>query len=172
MKFSIRQEVKSDYSEIYNLIKTAFETADVKDGDEQDYASELRNKESFIPQLALVAVTDNKLIGQIMFTRTYITKPDGAHIPALLLSPLSVLIEYRNKGVGAALINTGIEKAKIMGYRIIFLCGDPDYYSKFGFVSIANYKIESLNNIPVEYILVYEIIPNSLSEATGSINIC
>lgn len=33
--FKIRQETKEDLDEVYQLIKTAFETAKVKDGDEQ-----------------------------------------------------------------------------------------------------------------------------------------
>lgn len=40
--FKIRQETKEDLDEVYQLIKTAFETAKVKDGDEQDFAVKLQ----------------------------------------------------------------------------------------------------------------------------------
>ena len=39
----VRQTTEADYSAVYDLIKTAFETAEHKDGTEQDYAVDLRN---------------------------------------------------------------------------------------------------------------------------------
>lgn len=34
--FIVRQITEADYSTVYNLIQTAFETAEHRDGDEQD----------------------------------------------------------------------------------------------------------------------------------------
>lgn len=56
----IRQENKNDYEKIYNVVKTAFETAEHSDGNEQDLVVALRNSDSFIPELSLVAIKDNK----------------------------------------------------------------------------------------------------------------
>ena len=39
----IRKETKSDYDEVYDVIKTAFETAEHSDGNEQDLVVALRN---------------------------------------------------------------------------------------------------------------------------------
>ena len=58
----IRQENKNDYDEVYKLIRTAFETAEHSDGNEQDLVVALRNSDSFIPELSLVAVKDNKVV--------------------------------------------------------------------------------------------------------------
>ncbi len=99
----IRQEKEQDYAEIYNLIKTAFETAKVKDGDEQDFAVKLRAGETYIPELALVREKGGKLIGHIMFTKLNIHTPDGI-FEVLLLAPISVLPEYQNQRVGTLLI--------------------------------------------------------------------
>jgi len=38
----IRQEKPEDFDKIYELVREAFETVDVKEGDEQDYVKELR----------------------------------------------------------------------------------------------------------------------------------
>ena len=57
---TIRQENKNDYEEVYNVIKTAFETAEHSDGNQQDLVVALRKSDNFIPELSLVAVMDNK----------------------------------------------------------------------------------------------------------------
>ena len=73
---TIRQENKNDYEEVYNVIKTAFETAEHSDGNEQDLVVALRKSDNFIPELSLVAVMDNKIVGYILFTKIKIGKQE------------------------------------------------------------------------------------------------
>lgn len=166
----IRQETEKDYDKIYNLIKTAFETAKVKDGDEQDFAVKLRDSGKYIPDLALVAERNNKLVGHIMLTRTIVKQSDDNEYEALLVAPLSVLLEYRNMGIGSALMNQACEIARGLGYKAVFLCGDPDYYNRFGFTSSINYGIENVNDVPSQYCLALELLPNALKGITGIID--
>lgn len=170
--FTIRPEREDEEEEIYNLIRTAFKTANVKDGDEQDFASGLRKSANYIPELALVARTEEKLIGHIMFTKTYVTHPDGTTFEALLVAPVSVFLEYRNKGVGGALIRRGFEFARAMGYKAAFLVGDPAYYQRFGFVKTSTYGIRPKNEIPEQYVMVKELEPNALDGITGTVQCC
>ena len=46
----IRKEKKEDYEKIYNVIKTAFQTAEHCDGNEQDLVNDLRNGDGYIPE--------------------------------------------------------------------------------------------------------------------------
>ena len=64
----LRKENVNDYEEVYNVIKTAFEKAEHSDGNEQDIVVALRKSNSFIPELSLVAVNENKMIGYILFS--------------------------------------------------------------------------------------------------------
>lgn len=57
----IRKEEKQDYEEVYKVVKTAFETAQHSDGNEQDLVTELRKSKNFIPELSLVAVKNEKI---------------------------------------------------------------------------------------------------------------
>ncbi len=169
--FSIRPETPEDYPEVYNLIRKAFKTANVMDGDEQDYALNLRESKKYIPQLALVAESDGKLIGHIMFTHFPVVQPDGTHFDALLVAPLSVLLEYRNKGIGSALMHEGFRIATQMGFRAAFLAGDPNYYSRFGYRQTSDYGIVNINGIPDQFIMVKELQPDTLNDVSGTIDL-
>ena len=105
--FTVRQEREAEFPAIYELIRTAFATAEVSDGDEQDFANRLRIHGNYIPELALVAECQGKLIGHIMLTRTVVTQDDGTPYEALMIAPLSVVLDYRNQGVGSALLKEG-----------------------------------------------------------------
>ena len=65
---TIRKENVDDYEAVYNVIKTAFETAEHSDGNEQDLVVVLRKSNNFIPKLSLVAIDNDKIVGYILFT--------------------------------------------------------------------------------------------------------
>lgn len=167
--FIVRQITEADYSTVYNLIKTAFETAEHRDGDEQNFAVRLRNGENYIPQLDLVAEQDGEIIGHIMLTKTYVTQPDGSKYDTLLVAPLAVLLEYRSVGAGSALMKEGLRIAQTMGYESAFLIGDPNYYQRFGYKLTHLYGINH-ESMPAEYVMVKEFVTGDLEGVTGLIN--
>lgn len=135
---TIRAELISDYPEIYKVISEAFKTADHSDGNEADLVEHLRNSPSFIPELSLVALIDNTIVGHILFTKAYIGKTT-----VLALAPLSVLPEYQNQGIGQALIKKGHEIAQRLGYTFSIVLGYAEYYSKTGYVPASRYGIKA-----------------------------
>lgn len=80
----IRKEKKEDYEKIYNVIKTAFQTAEHCDGNEQDLVNDLRNGDGYIPELSLVALSEGKVVGYIMFTKILINNNEE-----IALAPLA-----------------------------------------------------------------------------------
>ena len=95
-----------------------------------------------------------------MLTKTYVVLPDGGRYDTLLLAPLSVLREYRNAGVGSALVRAELRIARTMGYRTVFLVGEPDYYRRYGI---------SHEFLPAEYVQTVELVPGALAGITGRI---
>ncbi|MDL2225634.1 N-acetyltransferase [Eubacteriales bacterium OttesenSCG-928-M02] len=165
---TIREERKEEFPAIYRLVQEAFSTARVSDGDEQDFVDALRESGNYIPDLALVAEEDEKLIGHIMFTRIPIETPGEDPIfIGLLLAPLCVALEYRDKGVGKALVEEGFSRAQRMGYTAVFLAGDPGYYGRFGFQKSTAFGIACDGYVPEENCLACEIIPGGLDGITG-----
>ena len=139
----IRQENENDYEEVYNLIKTAFQTAEHSDGNEHDLVVKLRKSDSFIPELSLVAIKDDKIVGYILFTKIKIGKYEE-----IALAPLGVLPEYQNQGIGARLIKEGHEIAKKLGYHYSIVLGSDTYYPKFGYIPAIQYGIKAPFEVP------------------------
>ncbi|MEM5585453.1 N-acetyltransferase [Roseibium sp. AS2] len=55
---------------------------------------------------------------------------------ALLLGPLTVSPDFKNRGLGKALMNTAMEAAARAGDTTVLLVGDAPYYSPFGFQQV------------------------------------
>ena len=134
----IRQEQPSDYGMVYQVVKEAFAVADYSDGNEQNLVARLRKSESFIPELSLVAIDDDKIVGHILFTRAFVGGDE-----VLALAPLSVLPEYRNRGIGLSLIGQGHRVAAGLGYRYSVVLGHSGYYPKAGYVPASRYGIRA-----------------------------
>ncbi len=148
----IRKEQKSDYEEVYNVVKTAFEKAKESDGNEQDLVVALRKSSNFIPESSLVAKKDNKIVGYILFTKIQIGK-----FEELALAPLAVLPEYQRQGVGSKLIEEGHKIAKEMGYHYVVVLGSDKYYPKFGYEKASKYGIKPPFDVPDENFMVIKL---------------
>ena len=134
----IRQENQKDYEEVYMIVKTAFEIAEHSDGNEQDLVVALRNSDRFIPELSLVAVKEDKIVGYILFTKIKIENHEE-----IALAPLAVLPEYQKQGIGSMLIEQGHKIAKQLGYHYSIVLGSENYYPKFGYIPATQYGIQA-----------------------------
>lgn len=88
---------------------------------------------------------DGMLLGCIFFSR--FTLPVDRCL--FMLSPVAVSTQYQCQGVGQALINFGLQKIKLEGVEAVVTYGDPNYYSKVGFMPLSE------NIIPAPYPLTY-----------------
>ena len=172
MSIRIRQEEPADYAEVYALVKAAF-TVDSPGEGEWDYLNEVRKKPSFIPDLSLVAVTDeHQIVGQIVLYETAVTTDRGA-FTALVLSPLSVHPDYFRQGIARAMMTYAFVLARHMGYTAVFLCGDPLFYCKMGFRPSSAYGIYHIadETHTAEWCMALELTENALKNIRGTIDI-
>ena len=170
---NIRQETDNDFGTIYALVKTAFKTAAMSQGDEQDYVDRIRSGDTYIPELSLVAEKDGLIVGHIMLAKTKVHDGDQAH-DFLVLAILSVAEEHRQGGLGAALAYVALDRARRLGHKAIFLAGNRDYYSRFGFVPASHYSIRYKEDVPAELldnIMAMELVPGSLDGISGVVDL-
>lgn len=162
MNTIIRQETPRDKNAVYELIKKAFENEEFSDHDEHNLVEHLRKSDKFVKKLSLVAETEQKIVGYILFTEININFDT-----LLALAPVVVIPELQKKGIGSQLITQGHKIAKSLGYKGCVVLGHPDYYPRFGYIQACNYSITAPFDIEDKYFMVLEFEKGSLKEISG-----
>jgi putative acetyltransferase len=97
-----------------------------------DLVDALRSSPDWIDGLSLVADVGDGPVAHILFTRALLDAPRRL-VPVLTLGPVGVARPYQRRGIGSALVRYGLELVRHRGEPLVFLEGDPAYYSRFGF---------------------------------------
>ncbi|MDE5802712.1 MAG: N-acetyltransferase, partial [Lachnospiraceae bacterium] len=127
---------------------------------------ELRHRDG-IPELSLVAqLKDGTIVGHIICSKA-IVKIENRKLSVLDFGPLSVQPEYQRQGIGKALIQAMIEKAKKLDYGAILFFGRPEYYPQFGFKEAAIYGISDAEGYNYPAFMAMELKKGYLKNARG-----
>lgn len=168
MNLVIRQEEVEDYEVTEKVVKSAFSNAEHSDKKEHLLVSRIRNSDSFIPELSLVAMdNDNKrIVGHILLSKIKISNKEQI-VESIALAPVSVLPEYQNKGIGRLLITEALSVATELGYKSVVVLGHPEYYPKFGFEKASKWGIKATFEVPEEAFMAIELRENALEKISG-----
>ena len=159
----IRPEKKKDYTAIHKVNELAFGGRG-----EADLIEDLRKTDSFIPELSLVAIQNEEVVGHILFSPVII-KSKKSVTSALALAPMAVHPEFQNKGVGSKLAFKGLEDCRCLGHNIVVVIGHPGYYPRFGFLPARDRGLNVPFPVPDEAFMVLELVPGALKAAQGEI---
>lgn len=163
MNLTLRREKASDFHGIYLVHQAAF-----RQEAEGRLVEKLRKNKAYIPELSLVAIQDNLVVGHIIFSKIKITGGQKDY-ESLTLAPLGVLPEFQNKGIGSLLVREGLKKARELGYRSVIVLGHKDFYPRFGFVPASRWGIESPYEVPDEAFMAIELVPGGLDGISGKV---
>lgn len=167
MEVELRRESEKDYFEAENVIREAFWNHFVPACDEHYILHIMRNSPDFVPELDTVATYKGKIVGCIAYIKSHIISDDGKQIEVLTLGPIGVLPEYQRKGIGGKMIEYTRNIAKNMGFRAIFLYGDPDYYTRNGFISAESKGIRNEENMYHNAMHACELYDGALNGIKG-----
>ncbi len=115
--------------------------------------------------LSLVATDRGRIVGTVRLW--HITAGPGR--PALLLGPLAVDLNYRNRGIGSALVHRAIVRARFAGHQAIVLVGEAAFYGRFGFTAPASSRLWMPGRCDRDRLLALELRPSALAGAHGLI---
>jgi predicted N-acetyltransferase YhbS len=155
---TIRRETTIDIGPREVLLDEAF-------GDARFAKTAERLREGRLPQsgLSFVACADDRLIGTVRLWNV----SAGAARPALLLGPLAVAPDFRERGVGGRLMRHALTQARQHGHGSVLLVGDAPYYSRFGFSTERTAALRLPGPYARERFLGRELLAGALAGAHG-----
>lgn len=127
-------------------------------------AYRLRRNNPPIEALCHVCTVGERLVAAVTFSRVLI-----GEMPALLLGPLAVEHAWKNRGLGLALMQTGLSKAKASGETLVILVGDAPYYARAGFEPVPNGRIQMPGPVDPARLLACVLSPGALDAAKGPV---
>ncbi len=156
----IREEQQEECQEIRQVIVAAFGGAL-----EANVVELLRGRNK--APVTLVAVSDNKIVGHIMFSPVTITLAPKAFC-AVGLAPLSVLPEFQRQGIGSMLAREGLKKRAAAGFEIAVVLGSHYYYLRFGFSRANLYGLGNEYDTD-EHFMAIELKNGVLDKVSGTV---
>ncbi len=162
MEITIRKEQVKDFDTVYEINTNAFET-----NEEAELVNKLRQGDAFIPDLSLVAESNNEIIGHILFTKITIESPSGDEFNSLALAPMAVKNSMQNQGIGSKLVEYGLDKAAALGFVSVIVLGHEKYYPKFGFIPASNFEVRAPFDVPETAFMAIELKVDSLKKPNG-----
>ncbi len=158
---TIRPERPDEQADVARVVQLAFGGPA-----EARLVAALRSSSAGIPELSLVALEGERVVGHVAFS--HVTLRDGAlRRPALALAPLSVLPERQRQGVGSALLGRGLERAAALGHALVIVVGHPAYYPRFGFVPGEPLGLRTSFPTSPGALMACELRRGALSDARG-----
>ena len=137
---------------------------------EPDLVRALLSDPTAEPLVSLLAVSGNVPVGHILFTHVTVGNLDR---PAgTILAPLAVLPDAQGMGVGRALIAEGLARCAAGGIALVFVFGDPAYYSRFGFTPAMPHDLAPPFPVTPEHLDAWRVRPSCdgvLARARGSV---
>jgi putative acetyltransferase len=132
----VRPERSGDAAAIRSVLVAAF-----GGNAEAGLVERLRTDRDLV--LALVAEQADAVCGYVAFPRLIVEAA-----PAVGLAPLAVAPDAQRRGIGSALVREGLRLLVVRDEHLIFVLGDPAYYTRFGFDLAAAHPFESAYSGP------------------------
>lgn len=131
----IRPETSADFPAIRKVVTKAFESQA-----EADLVDRIRTGSEYRPDMALVAVEADQIVGHVMIDGCWVR---GEHVDReiVMLSPLAVLPSHQQHGIGSTLIKAALDAADEAGEPLVALEGSPTFYGNRGFVFAGDHGL-------------------------------
>jgi putative acetyltransferase len=157
----IRAEQTTDIESIHQVNLAAFGRKS-----EADLVDQLRG----IPStFSFVAIKSQQIVGHIFFSPVEIVGGNDEDLHILGLAPVAVLPDFQRQEIGTLLIQHGLTECDRLGFQAIVLLGSPKFYSRFGFVTAKQKRLECEFSVPDEAFMVLELETGALDRSFGKV---
>jgi putative acetyltransferase len=118
--------------------------------------------------VSLVAVTDNHIVGHILFSPVLVSGENGS-VEVMGLGPMAVAPEQQRQGIGTLLVQAGIDSLRKRNCPCIVVVGHPAYYPRFGFVPASRHGLFcQWEGVPDEAFMVLILDKEAMAGVSGT----
>ncbi len=165
----VRLEKPEDIAAVRQVNVAAFG----RDG-EADLVDKLRG---IAGTYSFVAVVSEQVVGHIFFSPVTIAGESPPNLFLLGLAPVAVLPAYQHQGIGSLLIRHSLAECDHfsvaeqyrLGCQAVFVLGNPQYYSRFGFITAQKKELKCEYPLPEEAFMVLELAEGVLAGCRGTV---
>ncbi len=155
---TIRAERSGDLEGVRAVNEGAFPTRA-----EADLVDRLRSQAS--PVISLVALDGTAIVGHILFSPATLERREPLRLMGL--APMAVLPSHQRRGIGSALVASGLDACRNLGVDAVVVLGHARYYPRFGFCPASTFGLRSEYDVPDDVFMALELRPGSLAGSTG-----
>lgn len=171
-EFSIRPSHEGERDVILEVHLNAF-------GDDEGpviatLVDQLLDDASGRPIYSLVAESDGRIVGHVLFTAVTI-EPSTKQSKHQILAPLAVLADQQRRGIGGLLIREGFRRLSDDDVDLVFVLGHPDYYLRFGFKPAGVRGFQAPYPIRDEHAdawMIHELRTGAIDSCEGTVKCC
>lgn len=156
----IRLEQPADIAAVYAVNQAAFGSSN-----EAALVDALRGQAE--PIISLVAEDAGWIIGHICFSP--VTLSGHVEMTIMGLAPMAVLPTRQRRGIGSALVRSGLDRCRQVGCAAVVVLGHPEYYLRFGFVPASRFGIRCEYDVPDDVFMTLEFQTGILNGKAGTI---
>ena len=125
----IREATINDTEAVKNIHLHAFDNSEAETV--ANLAVNLLTENSPVKIISLVAIVNKEIVGHVAFSPVFLNSTNE-HI-GYILAPLAISPVHQNNKIGSAIVKHGLDTISSSGAFIVFVYGDTNYYSRFGF---------------------------------------
>ena len=119
--------------------------------------------EDFLPAPSLVAEEAGRLVGLILYTRSWLVDETGRSLEIATFGPIAVDVAMQRRGLGKRLIAQSLAEAEREGVPALVIFGYPSNYVSSGFVSARKLGIATPDGRHPAAMLAKELVAGALS---------
>ena len=164
----IRTIHPTDYLAVDLLIRAAFTPTAFGYGNEAELVEKIRLSKEYIPELELVAVKNQMIVGHGLLSEVSLVHEKDQTI-GLVLAPLAISPDTQKQGIGSQLMHELEARAQQLNDPFISILGHPDYYAKFGYVPAEYYLVKVPFDVPTEAFMIKSLTKDGLKKRPGMI---
>ena len=157
-----RLEEPTDIDRIYDVQRAAF-----KRDDEANLVNSLRGSKDCL--CSVVAESNGEIVGHCLFTRVLVVS-GRKKFEAAALGPVAVVPDRQGAKLGTMLIITATNMVVDYGYNILFVLGDREYYTRFGYTDASEYGFSLPYEVTSGAFMVAALSPDALRGKHGVVH--